>query len=139
MASISVNTNRKEIEIIRDGENVGVIYFSPSDVAIIARLEEAGERINAIEMQATAESTPEEIAAEMRRLDGIVREAVDYAFGYPVSNVVFGDSFTFSTADGVSTVEQFLDGAMGYISEALKEENGKAKARQAKYTAKYKK
>lgn len=139
MASINLTTNRKEIEIIRDGEKVGVIYFSPSDTSIIARLNEAKTTMENTKINADRNSTMEELIAEMKRVDGIIRDALDYSFGYPVSDVVFGSGFTFSTADGVSAVEQFLDGAMDYIKKAMSEEAKKAKARQDKYLKNYKK
>ena len=138
MATIEVNTNRKEIEIVRDGQNVGSIFFSPSDTSIIARLSEAEKRINGLVFSDEAKNSVEEMVAEMKRCDGVIRDSIDYAFGYPVSEVVFGDSFSYTTDNGVSAVEQFLRGAMDYIEKELGAEVKKAKARQDKYLKKYK-
>ena len=140
MASISVSTGKKEIEIIRDGENVGSIYFSPSDTALLARLSSAKEKIKEIaDGIKTKGEDMEEVFASLREADKKLRDLLDYAFDYPVSDVVLGNSFSFTTVSGVSVIEQFLDGAMSYINAELRDEKKKAKARTDKYLTKYKK
>lgn len=131
MASINITTNRKEIEIIRDGERVGSVYFDPSDTAIFARLREAREKLSKIEV--SAPDSADAMIDEMRRVDQEIRNAIDYAFDYPCSAVVFGSGFSFSTVGGTSNAEQFLDGAIKIIEAELKQEAEKAKTRQDKY------
>lgn len=133
MAKISINTNRKEIEVERDGEVVGCVYFSPTDVSIFARLREARERLKKLEIKKAEDASTDEMLDEMCRVDTEIREAIDYAFGYPCSAVAFGDGFSFSSTGGTSESEQFLDGAIQIIEEEMKAENAKAQGRQAKY------
>ena len=61
------------------------------------------------------------------------------AFDYPCSDVVFGNSYFFTSKNGVSMLEQFIDGAMKIISDEISKESKEAEARQAKYLEKYKK
>ena len=137
MASISVSTGKKEIEIIRDGENVGSIYFSPADSSLIPRLNEAQKKLAALKPP-EAESVDDKINA-LDQLDKEARQILDEAFDYPCSDIIFGKSFTFTTHLGASMLEQFLDGALKIIKAETEAEHKKAQAKREKYTAKYKK
>lgn len=138
MPSISIKTDRKEIEIIRDGEKVGSIYFSPSDTAIFARLRDVRERLSKLEIHTPDDADSDAIIDEMRRVDKEIRDAIDYAFDYPCSDVAFGSGFSFSMASGTSEAEQFLDGAIKIIEKEMKAGAAKAKARQDKYLSRHK-
>ncbi len=135
MASINVSTGRKEIEIIRDGESVGVIYFSPSDTALISRLNEARKKLSALKPEKKEEV--DDSLAELDRIDAEARKALDEAFDYPCSDVIFGKSYTFTTAGGASILEQFLEGAIKIIKKEMQDERKRAENRQEKYTSKY--
>ena len=137
MASINISTNKKEIEIIRDGEHVGNIYFSPSDVAILSRMRKARERLPEIKM--VPDDDVDKALDEAERVDTEVRALIDYIFDYPCSDVVFGSGFSFTTENGASAVEMFLNGALEIISEAIGTEAKAAEERQAKYLEKYRK
>ena len=137
---ISINTGVENIDIERNGKIVGAVSFSLSDPALLDRLRnvqtkakeiEAGNRLGQIE-------DIEEALDEAKRIDGEIRALLDWAFGYPVSEIVFGDSFSFTTDGGVTALEQFLEGVMPYIGERFAAETEAAKQRQAKYLEKYK-
>ena len=136
---ISVSSARKEIEIIRDGQNVGGVYFSPSDTAILSRLREVQEKAQSISAEIPEDMDTEQALEIAKRVDKELREALDWAFDYPCSDVIFGNSFAFTTANGISMLEQFLDGAVKYINAELSSETKAAKKRQDKYLAKYQK
>lgn len=138
MAAINIQTNRKEIEIQKDGVIVGSVFFSPGDPSIINRLNEVREKVKGIGMNIQEDDPVEVMLAEANRVDGELRTLIDYAFDYPCSDVVFGGGFSFSTANGVSQMEQFLDGAMAIINKEMTEEAKAAEKRQAKYLSKYK-
>ena len=138
MPSISIKTDRKEIEIIRNGEKVGCVYFSPTDTAIFARLKDVRERLAKLEIHTPDDADADALIEEMRRIDKEIRDAIDYAFDYPCSAVVFGSGFSFSSAGGTSEAEQFLDGAIKIIEKEMKAESAKAKARQDKYLSRHK-
>ena len=137
-ASINVQGNLKEIEIQRDGKVVGSIFFDPTDPSIIDRLIKARETLENTPVPSVTDNEPiTETIAKMRAADKVVRDAVDYAFAYPCSDVVFGDGYAISTRNGVSKFEQFLDGAWDIIVKSMDEEVKTASKRQAKYLAKY--
>lgn len=135
--TINTQTNRKEIEIIRDGEKAGSVYFSPSDTAILDRLEQVRHKLDTETVK--EDGSFEEMLAEARRVDKILRDAVDYAFASPVSDVVFGNTYAFTTSGGVSLLEQFLEGAIEIITKEMEKEANASMERQAKYLDKYKK
>lgn len=133
---INTNTNRQEIAITRDGEPVGNIYFSPNDIGIIKRLREVREKIAELKINADANDV-DAMLDEADRVDRELRDAIDYAFGYACSDVVFGGSYSFSTENGESALEQFLNAALEIISAEMSKEAEASNARQAKYLDKY--
>lgn len=133
---INTKTNRKEIAIQRDGENVGSIYFSPSDLSILNRLREVQQKLSDFEINTEAADL-DEMLDEANRADKALRDAIDYAFGYPCCDVVFGNGYSFTSCEGVSALEQFLTAAMDIISEEMKTEAEASKKRQEKYLARY--
>lgn len=140
MASITIETNLKEFEVVRDGAKAGVVRFDPSDPALLNRLLALRETTKDIHVEPTEDV--EKILDESARIDAELRAALDKAFDYPVSDIVFGNSACFTTSNGVSLLEQFLDGVAPIIRDALEAE-GKAdaarKERVTKYSAKYQK
>lgn len=139
MASISLNTGKKTIDIEKDGKVVGFIEFSPADPYLIKRIKEANEKIKKISSNISSNSTVEQAIDETERIEKEIREAIDYAFDYPCSDVVFGESCSMCSSSGVSILEQFLNGAMEIIDKEMTQEAKEASKRQAKYLDKYKK
>lgn len=137
---INTQTNRKEIEIQRDGEKVGSIYFDPSDVSIIKRLREAQAKLSKLDTgdKLTAGKDIDKMLEKADEIDKELRDAIDYAFDYPCSDIVFGAGYSFTTHKGVSAVEQFLSGAIGIVQKEMNAEAKAALKRQDKYLAKYK-
>lgn len=138
---LNIETGVKSIEIIRDGEHVGDVKFSTSDPALLARLRTVSKKAEEIQASAKLSDTADIDAAldEAIRIDKETRDLLDWAFGAPVSDVVFGDSFCFTTSGGVTAMEQFLAGVMPIVEESFSAEVAAAKERQDKYLAKYRK
>lgn len=136
--TINIRTDRKEIAIQRDGEYVGGIYFSPSDASILNRLREVQKKLDDLEMNTELDDL-DKMLDEANEIDKELRDAIDYAFDYPCSDVVFGAGYSFTTFKGVSALEQFLTAAVDMISEEMKMEAEASKKRQEKYLAKYEK
>lgn len=138
---LSIDTGVKSIEIIRDGEHVGDVKFSTSDPALLARLRQVSKKAEEIQqgIQLTDTSDLDSALDEAIRIDKETRGLLDWAFGSPVSDLVFGDSFCFTTSSGVTAMEQFLAGVMPIIEESFATEVAAAKERQDKYLAKYRK
>lgn len=138
---ISIDTGVKSIEIIRNGEHVGDVTFSLSDPALLSRLRTVAAKAKEIEANSKLGDTEDLNAAldEAERIDKEIRDLLDWAFAAPVSGIIFGDSFSFTTSGGVTAVEQFLSGVMPLIEESFKAETEAAKKRQDKYLEKYRK
>lgn len=134
---INTLTNRKEIEIQRDGEKVGSIFFDPADISIIKRLREAQTKLAKLDIAVNKEDDIETLLAEADKIDKELRSAIDYAFDYPCSDIVFGAGYSFTTRGGVSALEQFLTGAIDIISKEMNAEAKASQKRQDKYLAKY--
>lgn len=141
MLNIELKTNLKEIEITRNGKTAGSIYFDPSDASILTRLKNLREYADGLYKEITEHKSEdvEESLAIIDDIDKRLRKALDVAFDYPCSDVVFGNSYFFTSKNGVSMLEQFIEGAMKIISEEISKESKEAEARQSKYLEKYKK
>ena len=143
MPNIDLSSNLQEITITRNGKDVGVIYFDPTDSAILSRLNDIREDIKVMHEElrdyAATEHTQDEQFDKIKELDHILRGKIDYAFDYPCSEVVFGNSFVFTSKGGVTQLEQFIDGAAKIITNAIDKETKAAQKRQAKYLDRYKK
>lgn len=75
---INTLTNRKEIEIQRDGEKVGSIFFDPADISIIKRLREAQTKLAKLDVAVNKEDDIETLLAEADKIDKELRSAIDY-------------------------------------------------------------
>lgn len=139
---ISIDTGVKTIEIVRNGEHVGDVRFSLSDPSLLNRLRTVSKKAEEIQNASKLDSLGDDIEAgldEAVRIDGEIRALLDWAFAAPVSDIVFGESFSFTSSNGVTAVEQFLDGVMPYLEECFAEETRAAQKRQKAYLEKYRK
>lgn len=142
MAAINLNSNLKEIEIIRNGKNEGVIYFDPSDVSILNRLHEVMKKCDEEYKAFTAKAAtldPEQALDEMVRVDKLLRSYMNYAFNADIDEIVFGEAFCFNSKGGVTMLEQFLNEALKICDKEMSAEAKRAEARTNKYLDKYKK
>lgn len=140
MVQLNIETGVKTIDIYRNGEKAGVVKFSLSDPALLKRLREVSAKSDEIQKASKLDTMDDldEQLNEAVRVDKEMRDLLDWAFAAPVSDVVFGDSFCFTTCDGVTAMEQFLSGVTPYIEEAFKKEVKAADERRKKYLDKYK-
>ncbi len=141
MVQLNIETGVKTIDIYRNGEKAGVVKFSLSDPALLKRLRDVSAKSDEIQKNSKLDTLTDldEQLEEATRIDKEMRDLLDWAFASPVSGVVFGDSFCFTTCDGVTAMEQFLAGVTPLIEQAFQAEVNAAKERQAKYLAKYRK
>lgn len=138
---LSIDTGVRSIDIIRNGKKTGKVKFSLSDPALLKRLRDVSAKAEEIQKSSALGET-DDIDAQLDeavRIDKEMRDLLDWAFAAPVSDVVFGDSFCFTTSGGVTAMEQFLAGVMPLVEEAFQAEVSAAKERQDKYLSKYRK
>ncbi len=136
---INIETGIESIDIVRNGKVVGQIEFSTSDPALLRRLREVKGKAEALMQTSKLDSSGDLDAQldEADRLDREMRALLDWAFGAPVSDVVFGDSYCFTTSGGVTGMEQFLAGVTPGIEAAFKREVAAAEKHRKKYLEKY--
>ena len=138
---INIETGVESIDVTRNGEIVGQIKFSASDPALLRRLREVQTKADDLMKDSKLDSSDDLDAQldEADRLDREMRALLDWAFGAPVSDMVFGDSYCFTTSGGVTGMEQFLAGVTPYIEQAFKREVAAAETHRKKYLEKYRK
>ena len=138
---INIETGVESIDVTRNGEIVGQIKFSTSDPALLRRLREVQTKADELMKTSKLDSSDDLDAQldEADRLDREMRALLDWAFGAPVADVVFGDSYCFTTSGGVTGMEQFLAGVTPGIEAAFKREVKAAEKHRMKYLEKYKK
>ena len=115
-----------------DGTVVGSIRLNPSDLGLAARWAEAGKKIG--ELTQAPMDTVEAIGS----LDEQIKAQIDFAFGSPVSVVLFqGASSLALCADGRLVVENVLD-AITPVIQGAQQAAVKASAEHVKgYAKKY--
>jgi len=141
LVQLNIDTGVKTIDIYRNGEQVGVVKFSLSDPALLKRLREVSTKSEEIQKNSRLDAMTDldEQLDEATRIDKEMRDLLDWAFAAPVSDVVFGNSFCFTTSGGVTALEQFLAGVTPLIEDAFKTEVQAADERRKKYLDKYRK
>lgn len=125
-----------------DGNVTGVVQFNPSDPGFAGRWQQAEEKIESYRQkidQLVAAGTPEidQWPVLMEASDAI-KQAFDYAFGAPVSEVFFGGASAFAmTESGHMVIENVLEGVYPIIGRALKTAGAKMQQRMVSHTAPY--
>lgn len=137
METINIKSNLVELNVQRDGDIIGKIKFDPTDIAIIERISKALKTINAMTPQ---DFIPEDEADEIEQASivaGNMREAVyaqiDYIFGYPVCDVVFGETFS------IGFITNFIVAVKPVIERYIKQYQKESQARVDKYIVPQKK
>lgn len=140
---LSIDTGLKTYEILdTDGNLTGTIRFRPADPGFAGRWQQALDKIEAYRQKITAlnESGAPEMDQWPLLLEAsdAIKQAFDYAFAAPVSQVFFGGNSAFALTDSGRTVlENVLEGIGPVIGDALQQAAGKAKARMEHHTAPY--
>ena len=131
--NISFETGLKYFTI--NGDPDRKIYFDPTDIGLIDRLDAAAKEIK--ERAESLENAQDPLAA-IRELDTFAREKVDAAFPLPVCETVFGNAYCVSvTPSGALQIESFLNSTAKVIRRELDGASAAAKKRQGKYLDKY--
>ena len=145
MQGIRFDEGYKEY-MINDDPN-RVIRFNPADYGIIERFNKARKDIIA-EMEKiqkdfdlkpdgspdVSEDELEEAAGIIEKVRKLICDKIDYIFGNPVSEVVFGTQSPLSSVKGVPLFERFIQAAQPFIEAEVKAEQEASKKRIEKYT-----
>lgn len=125
MRQLQINTNTERITITDEhGNTRGVIEIAKSDFNLIARLEKLGDKVGETiaKVQTSEEMSDDELFDTIEKLDAELRNEVDAAFGYPVSETVFGAQHCLSTCDGEFFIVRFINTIAPVIYEMFNAE-----------------
>lgn len=130
-----------------NGDEIGVFYFHPTDVAIINRYNESVSKIDDvvkpledINISATGEaedSTDEAAVKALNEAEKRLFDLCDYIFGGNMSEAFFGKMHPFSPVGGEFYFEKALTAVGSFISGQFDAETAKISKRVSKYTGKY--
>lgn len=140
---LNIDLGLKTYEILdTEGNVTGTIRFNPADPGFAGRWQQAEKKIRDYHQQIAenlSDSTPDIDRWEtLMQASDAIKQAFDYAFAAPVSQVFFGGNSVFAlTTSGRLVLENVLDGVYPVIEEALTQAAGKAKARMERHTAPY--
>lgn len=137
----------KESILNKQGEEIGVFYFRPTDVGMIDRYNKMAsdfdkitaplEHVN-INPDGTVDEKNEAEAAAMKEAVDRLYEACNYLFDGNFSEAFFGKMHPFSPVNGRFYCENALDAVGKYISRQFDREVIKVNNRVNRYTHGYK-
>ena len=138
---IDLSLGFKTFEIkFKEFEEPVYIQFNPADEDLPKRLFEAQKKIE--EETKTIEAQEGEIDTELfieqqSRLNQIIYDAIDYAFGNKISDKVFMHCSPLARVNGKLFIMEFIDGITPVIKTIVASENKKATDNMEKYYSKY--
>lgn len=143
---MKLSTGKKAFLVEFDNGDAQTIYFNPNDPDLMIRLKNfesrVAEKINKFEdVELTQEGEPSQIAQIeiFEKMQNILKEELDFAFGGDVSRVVFKHCSPFAIIDDEYFVIQFVKAITPEIERFIKEENAKMEQKASKYLDKYQK
>ena len=143
---MKLSTGKVAFPIEFDNGDKSVIYFNPNDPDLMIRMknldEKVKEKIKGIEdVELNEEGKPTQISQieTFEKMQNILNEELDYAFGGSVSAIVFKHCSPFAIVDGEYFVVQFIRAITPEIEKHIKKANADVEKRMAKHIDKYKK
>ena len=135
---IIIDDGFKTYELVNKNKKVlGEISFNPSDTNIVKRYEEVVEQLEKIDTDISSKETSE-IAKEMRKVDEIIYEKVNYLVGADIAEQLFAVMGPFSPLDsGMFFIEYILEVIGKIISQETGASVKKINKRISKHTKKY--
>ena len=143
---MKLSTGKVAFPIEFDNGDKAVIYFNPNDPDLMIRMknldEKVQEKINGLEdVELTEEGKPTQVSKieTFEKMQNILKDELDYAFGGSVSSVVFKHCSPFAIVGGEYFVVQFIQAITPEIEKHIKKANADVEKRMAKHIDKYKK
>ena len=142
---MKLNTGKMAFPIEFDNGDTDVIYFNPNDPDLAKRLTEYGKKVSdrfrqlSEDIALKQDGTPEDVGRlnEVLKMQEILYEELDVAFGAPVSKVVFKYCSAFAIVDGMPFVTQFMHAITKEIEKVNKKINAEVEKKMKKHLAKY--
>lgn len=135
---IIIDDGLKTYELVnKDKKVLGKISFNPTDVNIAKRYEEVVEQFEKLDININTED-PEEITKELKKVDEIIYEKVDYLVDADVADTLFSIMGPYSL---MSSGQFYIEYIMEVIGKIISQETGvrvkKMTKRIQKHTNKY--
>lgn len=127
----------------KNGDEIGVFYFRPTDIGIIERynsiaskFDEITKPLEAAGIRADGTADPEDAASveALHEAEKRLYEAVDYLFGGNMAEAFFGTMSPFSPVNGHFYCETAIEAVGNYISAQFQSETDSISRRAEKYT-----
>ncbi len=141
---MKLSTGKVAFPIEFDNGDKQNIYFNPNDPNLSVRLNDfqdrVSERIKALDdVRLDAKGTPEdaEIIEEFRRIQNVLCEELDIAFGGEVSAVVFKHCSPFAIVNGDYFLMQFIEAIKPEIEKHIKKAGSAIEEKMKKHLDKY--
>ena len=120
------------------------IFFNPNDPNLSIRLKDfqdkVSERMKELDdIKLSAEGTPEDadLIEDFRKVQNILYEELDIAFGGEISAVVFKHCSPFAIVNGDYFLMQFIEAIKPEIEKHIKKASVEVEKKMAKHTNKY--
>lgn len=141
--NIDLAVSKKERFTINNDES-RVIELNLSDMNVLTRyseilpkLNEAVDSYGAIDFNDDSEEAFVTYGKAFRDLDNSIREAIDFIFDYPVSNVCSYGGSMFDLQDGSFRFEAIIETLFGMYDSKVDEESKKLQKKMKAHTDKY--
>lgn len=143
---MKLSTGKVAFPIEFDNGDKDTIYFNPSDPNLFVRFTEFEKKIDErlkdvkdYELNADGTVKSEELAESFKKINNIVCEELDTAFGSKISDVVFKHCSPFAIVDGEYFIVQFVEALKPEIQKHIKKAQAENAKKMEKHTGKYKK
>ena len=142
---MKLSTGKVGIPIEFDNGDKQTIFFNPNDPDLMIRMKnlesKVEERIKGFDdIELTLDGAPSESAhiEVFEKMQNILKEELDHAFGGHVSGVVFKHCSPFVVVDGEYFIVQFIRAITPEIAKHIEKANAEAHERIGKHINKYK-
>ena len=126
-----------------NGDNSKILELNVSDMGIVARLQEAYPKLDAIQAKVlkyaegkSESDEPEKDAKALKEFDNDMRELIDFIFNANVSEICAGDGSMYDPIEGMFRYEYIMNKITSLYETNLNNEFKKMKARVNKYAKK---
>ena len=143
---MKLSTGKVAFPIEFDNGDKQTIYFNPNDPDLMIRMKNLNakvqEKIKGLEdVELNEEGKPTQISQieTFEKMQNILKEELNFAFGGSVSDAVFKHCSPFAIVDGEYFVVQFIQAITPEIEERVKKAKDDVEHRMAKHIDKYKK
>lgn len=143
---MKLSTGKVAFPIEFDNGDKQTIYFNPNDPDLMVRMKNLDEKIKSkvdeigdVDLDEEGKPTQIHQIEQFEKMQKILKEELDFAFGGAISEIVFKHCSPFAIVDGQYFVVQFIEAITPEIEKHIKKANAESAQRMAKHIEKYNK